>query len=108
MTIITFRTYRDADREACTSIFDANCPAFFAPNERQEYEEFLERVSGDATGPHVANKGGEDCGEPQIRTFFRQIVSDMVKRPLSVKPNTQGLPRDTSVPRGGFTPASCR
>jgi len=28
-------------------IFDANCPEFFAPNERQEYEEFLEGVSGD-------------------------------------------------------------
>ena len=47
MSIINFRTYRDADRQACTSIFDANCPEFFAPNERQEYEEFLERVPGD-------------------------------------------------------------
>jgi N-acetylglutamate synthase-like GNAT family acetyltransferase len=47
MTNITFRPYRNADRQACTSIFDANCPEFFAPNERQEYEEFLERVSGD-------------------------------------------------------------
>lgn len=26
------------------SIFDANCPEFFAPNERQEYQEFLESV----------------------------------------------------------------
>ena len=47
MTNITFRPYRNADRQACTSIFDANCPEFFAPNERQEYEEFLEHVSGD-------------------------------------------------------------
>jgi N-acetylglutamate synthase-like GNAT family acetyltransferase len=47
MTNTNFRPYRDADCEACTRIFDANCPEFFAPNERQEYEEFLERVSGD-------------------------------------------------------------
>ena len=44
MAIINFRAYRDADRQACTSIFDANCPEYFASNERQEYEEFLERV----------------------------------------------------------------
>ena len=47
MANIAFRPYRKADRQACTSIFDANCPEFFAPSERQEYEEFLERVSGD-------------------------------------------------------------
>ena len=47
MTNINFRPYRDADRQACTSIFDANCPEFFAPNERQEYDKFLDGVSGD-------------------------------------------------------------
>ena len=46
MTNITFRPYCNADHQACSSIFDANCPEFFAPNERQEYEEFLEGVSG--------------------------------------------------------------
>ena len=47
MTITKFRTYRDTDRQACTNIFNANCPEFFAPNELQEYEDFLERVPGD-------------------------------------------------------------
>ena len=47
MTNINFRPYRDADRQACTNIFDANCPEYFAPNERQEYEEFLEHASGE-------------------------------------------------------------
>jgi len=45
MTNISFRPYRTTDREACTELFDANCPAFFAPNERQEYLGFLESVS---------------------------------------------------------------
>ena len=47
MTNIIFRPYCNADLQACTSVFDANCPEYFAPNERQEYEEFLEGVSGD-------------------------------------------------------------
>ena len=47
MTNITFRPYCNADHQACIRIFDANCPEYFAPNERQEYEEFLEGLSGD-------------------------------------------------------------
>jgi GNAT superfamily N-acetyltransferase len=47
MSKISFRSYSDADRQPCISIFDANCPEFFAPNERQDYEEFLEREPGE-------------------------------------------------------------
>jgi GNAT superfamily N-acetyltransferase len=43
---ITFRSYRLADREACLAIFDDNCPEFFAPNERDDYLEFLAQNSG--------------------------------------------------------------
>ena len=45
MINIIFRPYCNADYQACTDIFDANCSEFFAPNERQEYERFLEDVS---------------------------------------------------------------
>ena len=41
MADITFRSYQGADYQACIDIFDANCPEFFAPNERQEYKTFL-------------------------------------------------------------------
>lgn len=37
-----FRPYADADRHACLEIFDANCPEFFAANERDDYAEFLD------------------------------------------------------------------
>ena len=37
-----FRPFSRADAEACLAIFDANCPACFAPNERADYENFLE------------------------------------------------------------------
>ncbi|HWA28649.1 MAG TPA: GNAT family N-acetyltransferase [Lacunisphaera sp.] len=37
----SFRPYDERDREACFRIFDANCPAFFAPSERADLAEFL-------------------------------------------------------------------
>lgn len=37
-----FRAYEPADRVACLALFDANCPAAFAPNERDEYAAFLD------------------------------------------------------------------
>lgn len=42
-----FRAYRDTDRQICLTIFAANCPEFFAPNEREDYEEFLAEVPAD-------------------------------------------------------------
>lgn len=38
----SFRPYRSSDRETCLAIFDANCPSFFAPNERADYISFLD------------------------------------------------------------------
>ncbi len=42
-----FRSYQAADRDACLGLFDANCPEFFAPNERADYLEFLSTVAGE-------------------------------------------------------------
>ena len=36
-----FRPFLLSDREACLAVFDTNCPEFFAPNERRNYEQFL-------------------------------------------------------------------
>ncbi|GAB2544981.1 hypothetical protein GCM10027065_15680 [Rhodanobacter koreensis] len=41
-TNVTFRPYSHTDKQACLGIFDANCPEFFAPNERADYESFLD------------------------------------------------------------------
>ena len=37
-----FRRYRNDDRLACLQLFDENCPDSFAPNERRDYEQFLD------------------------------------------------------------------
>ena len=44
MKTLTFRAYSPADRTACLDLFDANCPEFFAPNERVDYEGFLDEA----------------------------------------------------------------
>ena len=54
-----FRPYCSADYQACTDIFDANCPGFFAPVERQEYESFLGDVSENY---EVCEVDGRICG----------------------------------------------
>lgn len=41
-----FRAYTPGDAEACLALFDANCPRFFAPEERADYAAYLERVAG--------------------------------------------------------------
>ena len=38
---VAFRHYQAADHAACLDIFDANCPRFFAPNERQDFDTYL-------------------------------------------------------------------
>ena len=39
---VTFRSYLPTDMLACLGLFDANCPEFFAPNERFDYVSFLD------------------------------------------------------------------
>lgn len=42
-----FRGYLAADRAQCLSLFDANCPDFFAANEREDYCAFLDSLPDD-------------------------------------------------------------
>jgi hypothetical protein len=42
MTIeLRFKRYESADGTLGLGLFDENCPEFFAPNEREDYIEFL-------------------------------------------------------------------
>jgi GNAT superfamily N-acetyltransferase len=41
---LQFRRYESSDRGTCLSLFDANCPAYFAPAEREEYCAFLNEL----------------------------------------------------------------
>jgi hypothetical protein len=37
----TFKPYSSNDKGRCLALFDSNCPEYFAPNERVDYENFL-------------------------------------------------------------------
>ena len=39
---VIFSSYTSADKDICLAIFDANCPKYFASNERTDYEKFLD------------------------------------------------------------------
>lgn len=57
MNALTFRAYRPEDRAACLTLFDANCPEFFAPSERSAYLGFLEDGPDDYSLASI----GTDC-----------------------------------------------
>ena len=39
-----FRAFTATDTTACLALFDANCPEYFAPNERADYRAFLDAM----------------------------------------------------------------
>jgi GNAT superfamily N-acetyltransferase len=43
---LRFAPFDEAGRDRCLALFDANCPEFFAPNERPDYALFLDRHGG--------------------------------------------------------------
>ena len=95
---VSFRPYSKADRQDCLALFDANCPTFFAPNERVDYESFLDgKPDGyeicETKGRVVGAFGLLDAGEarmnlcwilldPQIQGLG--IGSRIMKRAISI------------------------
>ncbi len=56
---ISFKSLSLTHRHSCLALFDANCPEFFAPNERSDYETFLNAVPA---GYEVCLVGDEIVG----------------------------------------------
>lgn len=74
---ISFRPYSDTDRDICLELFDANCPEFFAPNERVEYARFLGTAANCyelcLVDGHVAGAFGL-CGDGDARRSLNWIM----------------------------------
>lgn len=60
-----FRAYEARDRSACLELFDANCPDSFAPNEREEYADFLDSEAAE----YEICVWGEGGGERVVGAF---------------------------------------
>lgn len=56
---IAFQPYDEDHRADCLAIFDANCPEYFSPVEREEYEDYLDRL---AEGYEVCLSGDKILG----------------------------------------------
>jgi GNAT superfamily N-acetyltransferase len=75
-----FVPYAPARRDACLGLFDANCPSFFAPNERDDYAAFLDGVGSAYTlcleGDHVVAAFGVLEGQEPARARLNWIIVD--------------------------------
>ena len=56
---VRFRAFEPDDAVVCLQLFDANCPDYFAANEREDYREFLAR---NRVGYQVCELDGEFVG----------------------------------------------
>lgn len=51
-----YRLYTPQDRDQCLAALDANTPDYFAPQERADYEKFLDDISGEYLVVEVAGR----------------------------------------------------
>lgn len=81
---IKTRAYTDQDREACLSVFDSNLPTFFDPDEREEFELYLDDLT--ERGPNAeylvleTAKGVIACGGYYIADQQAGLAWGMVAR----------------------------
>lgn len=78
------RAWRAEDRDACLGLFDANCPEFFAPNERAEYAAWLD---AEPQGYHVCMLDGRVAGAWGLR---QREDGDCVLNWILLAPAVQG------------------
>lgn len=81
----SFTPYQASHFDNCLALFDANCPDFFAPNERADYAEFLEKAPD---GYFVSTVNNEIAGA------FGLIDENISRRRrlnwIMINPNQQG------------------
>jgi len=79
-----FRAYQPADEASCLALFDENCPAFFAPNEQDDYRDFL---AGDVRRYEVCLIGDRVVGAFGV---LPSIEGGLALRWILLSPNVQG------------------
>ncbi len=91
------RPYQVADANACLSLFDSNVPEYFAPAERADFEQFLERDAQSCAYQLIEQDGRVvACGGLAIRPDgVAGFCWGMVERSLQ----RRGLGRQLSLAR---------
>lgn len=91
MSEITFRPYCDTDKTVCLRIFDANCPDFFAPNERDDYQQFLASA---AEGYEICEVDGSVVGAFGV---FDDGAGEKTLNWILLDPDSHGLGVGSSI-----------
>ena len=85
MTILNFTDYNRNHFDDCLALFDLNCPKYFAPNERADYEAYLKTTDDNykVTYSHdeLAAAFGMGINEQNNHAYITWIM---------VSPNTHG------------------
>jgi hypothetical protein len=79
-----FRPFEARDRAGCLALFEANCPVYFAPNEREDYEAFL------AARPQSYKVCVYDSGIVGRSACMRSIVRTLRYIGFSLRPQCTG------------------
>ena len=79
-----FRSYRADDQLDCLALFDANCPEYFDPGERQGYIRFLESVP---EGYELCLNGARVVGAYGLRPY---APDEFIIRWILIAPEAQG------------------
>tara|TARA_R110002096_G_scaffold416576_3_gene619568 strand:+ start:11899 stop:12339 length:441 start_codon:yes stop_codon:yes gene_type:complete len=88
---ISFKSYEARDKNACLSLFDQNCPDFFAPNEREEYEGFLDTNRSEYL---LCTTEGQIVG---VFGIFPKRPGECNLNWIMLSPNTQGMGLGTLI-----------
>ena len=65
---MTIRLYTPADKAACLAIFDSNMPQYFMPEERQQFEDWLDKENREVYYVMTDNDQIVACGGIYIDT----------------------------------------
>ena len=90
-TKLTFRNYKARDKTACLNLFDENCPEYFAPNERMDFEKFLDSSPRDY---QVCMKGGIIIG---VFGVFKKAPRQSRLEWILISHNAQGVGLGTII-----------
>ncbi|MEM6484891.1 MAG: GNAT family N-acetyltransferase [Pseudomonadota bacterium] len=84
MSEVNFRRYLRSDRSACLRIFDNNTPEFFAPNEREDFQVFLDTMPPEYEVCEVARQVIGSYG------VFQEHAGDTHLHWILLDPSAQG------------------
>ena len=85
MKNVTIKNYSRDSRDACLALFDKNCPEYFAPNERADYENFL---NNNPTGYQLCTKDDKLIG---VFGLFNKEPNVSRLEWIMISPNARGI-----------------